>query len=69
MGVDDLLFEQLGIECAESVEHVAAHMNEVVDADSLEIISASGSTGNDEFCTAVEILERCGCKLCLLVIA
>ena len=56
------LFEQFGIECAQSVEHIAAHMDEVFDSCGLELFCAGGSAGYNEFCTSVEIFKCGGCE-------
>ena len=68
-GVDGFTFEKFRVERTESVEDIAAHVNEVVDADSLEVVGASGSAGYHKFCTAVEILEGGGSEFGIFVVA
>ena len=44
-------------------------MNEVLDADSLEVVGASGSAGDNKFGTTVEVLECSGSELGIFVVA
>ncbi len=69
MGVDVLLLEEFVIESAECVEHIATHMNEVVDSDCLEIVGAGRCAGNYEFSASVEIFECSGCEFGIFVVA
>ena len=68
-GMNGLLIEQTVVEVAQCLKHVATYVYVVVDALSLEVVHAGGCSGYDKLCAAVEILEGCGCKLCILVIA
>ena len=67
--MNGLLIEQTVVEVAESVEDVATYMYVVVYALSLEILHASGSSGNHKLGTAVEILECGGSVFGILIIA
>ena len=66
---EDGLFQKAAVEVEQCVEDIAADMNEVVDADSFEVVHAGRSTGNDKFCAAVEIFEGCGSEFGIFVVA
>ena len=44
-------------------------MDEILDAGSLEVFAAGGSTGNDVHGASVEILESRDCILSVLIVA
>jgi hypothetical protein len=63
-----LLFEKTAVEFLKSLEHVALDMDKVSNAEGLEVVSASGCTGNNKFCFAIEELEGFGSKFGIFVI-
>ena len=63
-----LLAEQTGVEVAEHVEHVAAHVDEVVDACGLELVHAGWCAGHYKLSAAVEGLEGFGGESGILVV-
>ena len=63
------LLKKFGVECLEGVKHVAANVDEVVDADGLKVVHASGGTCYYKFGTTVEILECCGSEFGIFVVA
>jgi hypothetical protein len=63
-----LLFEETAVKVLKCLEHVALDVDEVLDAEGLEVVGASGSAGNNEFCTACEQLECFGSKFGIFII-